>query len=101
MDADYADDIEILANALTQAESLQHSLEQTAGGIGLNVNADKTKYMYFTQKGDISTLNSSSLKLVNKFTCLRGSVLSNDINMWLAKTRSAIDRLSIIWKANL
>ena len=33
-DADYADDIELLANTPAQAESLLHSLEQTAGGIG-------------------------------------------------------------------
>ena len=41
MNADYADDIVLLANALNQAESLQHSLEQAASGIGLHVNTDK------------------------------------------------------------
>ena len=38
-DADYADDIAILVNAPNQAETLQHSLEQAATGIGLYVNA--------------------------------------------------------------
>ena len=41
-DADYADDIAILANTLTQAEALLHSLEQATSGIGLHVNARKT-----------------------------------------------------------
>ena len=41
-DADYADDIALLANTLTQAESLLHSLEQAAGDISRHVNADKT-----------------------------------------------------------
>ena len=67
-DADYADDIAILANTSNQAETLLHSLEQTAVGIGLHVNAHKTEYMYFNQTGDISTLGGSSLKLVDKFT---------------------------------
>ena len=44
-DADYADDIAILANTPKQAETLQDSLEQTAAGIGLHVNAHKTEYI--------------------------------------------------------
>ena len=56
-DADYADDIALLANTLAQAKSLLHGLEQVAGGIGLHVNADKTEYMCFNQRGDIFTLN--------------------------------------------
>ena len=46
-DVDYADDIAFLANIPAQAESLLHSLERTAAGIGLHVNADKTEYMCF------------------------------------------------------
>ena len=42
-DADYADDIALLANSPAQAETLLHSLEWAAGGIGLHVNADKTE----------------------------------------------------------
>ena len=55
----------------------------------------------FNQTGDISTLNGSSLKLVDKFTYLGSSVSSTDtdINTQLAKT--AIDRLSVIWKSDL
>ena len=41
-DADYADDIVILANTPCQAETLLHSLELAATGIGLHVNAHKT-----------------------------------------------------------
>ena len=40
-DANYADDIVLLASTPAQAESLLHSLEWAAGGIGLHVNADK------------------------------------------------------------
>ena len=55
-DADYADDIALLANTTTQAETM-HSLERVAAGIGLNVNVHETEYMCFNKRGDISTLN--------------------------------------------
>ena len=52
-DADYADDIAILANIPNQAETLLHSLERAAAGTGLNVKAHKTKYMCYNETGDI------------------------------------------------
>ena len=45
--ANYADDIVLLANAPAQAETLLHSLEIAAAGISLHVNAHKTEYMCF------------------------------------------------------
>ena len=102
-DADYADDIALLANTPNQAETLLHTLERAAAGIGLHVNTHKTEFMCFNQKGDISTLDGTSLKLVDKFTYLGSSVSSTkkDIDTRLMKTWTAIDRLSIIWKSNL
>ena len=69
-DADYADDIAILVNTPDQAETLLHSLERTAAGIGLYVNTHKTEYMCYNKTGDISTLDGTPLKLVDKFTYL-------------------------------
>ena len=102
-DPDYADDITLLANTPAQAESLRHSLERALGGISLYINANKTEYMCFNQRGDITTLNGGPLKQVDKFTYLGSSVSSteNDINIRLAKTRTAIDRQSVIWKSDL
>ena len=98
-DADYADDIAILANTPNQAETRLHNLELAAAGIGLHVNAHKTEYMCFNQTGDISTLEGTSLKLVDKFTYLGSSVSSTekDIDTWLTKVWTVIDKLSIIW----
>ena len=100
MDEDYADDIALLANIPTQFETLLHSLEWAAAGIDLHVNADKTEYMCFNQRSEISTFNGSSLKTVDKFTNLGSSVSSieTDINTRLAKTWKALDSLSVIWK---
>ena len=102
-DADYAYDIALLANTPNQAEILLHSLERAAAGIGFRVNAHKTEYMYYNQTGDISTLDGTSLKLVDKFT-YRGSSVSStekDIDTRLTKAWTAINRLSIIWKSDL
>ena len=102
-DADYADDIAILANAPAQAETLLHRLERAAAGIGPHVNAHKTEYMCFNQTGDISTLDGTSLKLVDKFTHLGSSVSSTEKNIdtRLTKAWAAIDKLSVIWKSDL
>ena len=63
----------------------------------------KTEYMCYNQTGDISTLDGTPLKLVDKFTYLGSSVESTekDIDTRLTKAWTAIDRLSIIWKSDL
>ena len=101
--ADYADDIAILANTPNQAETLLHSLERAAAGISLHVNAHKMEYMCYNQTDDISTLDGTSLKLVDKFTYLGSSVSSTekDIDTRLTKAWTVVDRLSIIWKSDL
>ena len=80
-DADNSDDIALLANTPVEAQNLLHSLEREATGIGLHVNAHDTEYMRFNQRGDISTLNSSSLKPVDKFT-YQGSSVSSTVVLW-------------------
>ena len=102
-DADYTNDIAILANTPHQVETLLHSLERAAAGIVLYANAHKTEYMCYNQTGDISTLDRTPLKLVDKFTYLGSSVSSSekDIDTRLTKAWTAINRLSIIWKSDL
>ena len=103
MDAEYADDIALLANTPAQAKTLLHSLERAAAGISLHVNAHKTEYMCFYQRGDISTLKSEPLKLVDKIIYQGSSVSSTekDINTRLAKAWTIIGRLSVICKVDL
>ena len=58
---------------------------------------------FFYQKDNISTQGGSSLKLVDKFTYLGGSVSSTetDIDTRLTKAWTAIESLSVIWKSDL
>ena len=90
----YADDIALLTNTPAQAEPLQ----QEAGGISLHVNANKTNYTSFDQKGAISTGNSKLLKFENWFTYLGRNILStkSDVNIHFVKAWNVIDRLSSI-----
>ena len=59
--------------------------------------------MCYNPTGDISTLDGTPLKLVDKFTYLGSSVSSTekDIDTRLTKAWAAINRLSIIWKLDL
>ena len=59
--------------------------------------------MCYNQTGDISTLEGTPLKLVDKFTYLGSSVESTekDIETRLTKAWTYINRLSIIWKSDL
>ena len=96
-------DIVLLANTPNKAETLLHSLERAAADIGLHVSAHKTEFMCFNQKGDISTLDGTPLKLVDKFT-YQGSCVSStekDIDTRLTKAWIPINRFSIIWKSDL
>ena len=74
-----------------------------AAGIGLHVNPHKTEYMCYNQTGEISTLDGTSLKLVDKFTDLGSNVSSTkkDIDTRPTKAWTAIDMLTIIWKSDL
>ena len=64
-DADYADDIALLANA--PSETLLHSLERAA-----------QVYMCFNQTGNISKLKDRALKVVDKFTYYGSSISSTE-----------------------
>ncbi len=49
-DADYADDIALLANTPNQAETLLHALERAAAGIGLHVTTSALQPEEITSK---------------------------------------------------
>ena len=60
-------------------------------------------YMCYNQTGDISTLEGTPLKIVDKFTYLGSSVSSTekDIDTRLTKAWIAINRQAIVWKSGL
>ena len=93
-DTDYTDDIALLANTPAQSKTLLYGLEQAAGDIGHHINVDKTEYMCFNQRGDIS-------ETCGQVHLPRKQCLINQEKHQLAKAWTAIDRLLVIWKTDL
>ena len=81
--AEYADNLVLLANTPAQAESLLHNLEQAARSIGIYVDSYKTEFMCFNQDGAISSLNGQNLKFVDQFIELGNNISSpeNDVKI--------------------
>ena len=99
----YADDLALLANTPTQAESLLYSLKQAAGSIGLCVNVNKTEYLWIKLEGVISILGGKPLKSVDKFIYFSSNILSteSEVDIRLVKAWAVINKLLIIRKSNL
>ena len=71
----------------SKVETLLYSLERTSAGIGLHVNADKTEYTCFNQRGNISTRMDGPFKQVEKFTHFR-SINTPQAKAWPANDSS-------------
>ena len=56
-DANYADDLALLANTPAQPKSVLNNLEQAAEGTGLSVNANKTEFICFHPERTIAILS--------------------------------------------
>ena len=75
---DYAFDISVFANILSQAESLLPHLEQAVRGIGFYVSSDML--MCSIQDGAIFTLNRKPQKSVDYFIYLGINISSVNIS---------------------
>ena len=104
-DLAYADDIALLSTSLQLAESLLHSVEQSAAQIGLYLNAPKTNILTTNIKTtyDIKSLSGEGLKHVANFKYLGAYIpsCSHDFNIRKALAWSAINKLERIWKSSM
>ena len=104
-DADYADDLAVLADVLKDATFLLQSIERTAKEIGLYLNADKTEFICFNQDASegMKSLNGEKIKQVEDFKYLGSYIASteHDVNIRLGKVWDALNELDKIWKSNL
>jgi len=104
-DADYADDLAILSNYITDGSSLLHCLEKAASEVGLYINYKKTEFLCYNQyhSGTIKSMKNENIKAVQDFTYLGSSIASTkkDIEIRLGKAWSALNKLDVIWKSSL
>ena len=100
IDADYIDDPALLTNTPFKTESLLHSLEQTAVGIGHDVNANKREFMNF-EEGSIYLHFKWQASVISRLVHipqqenLKGQHQHRDM-IW-----TIINRFSIKWKSDL
>ena len=104
-DLDFADDIALLSELITQAQDLLARVELTAGQIGLVMNAKKTKVMAFNQDEEVKivTQDGSQLEVVQDFKYLGSWVESTEADIKIRKAEAwrACNKLKKIWKSNL
>ena len=102
-DADYADDLALFADLCSDAEKLLHVLGKKANSVGLKVNIRKTQNFNINTDHKARSVNGTQLKSVDNYTYLGSEISSMDkkIKIRIAKSWSALDKLSSIWKSNL
>ena len=70
-DTDFADDIALLSNNLTQAEELLHRTQKASRQIGLHINEGKAEFISFNISNPIlKTDNGKALKHASDFIYL-------------------------------
>ena len=86
-DADYADDLAVLADTLKDATTLLHNIEKVAKQIGLYLNADKTEFICENQDASVGmkSLADKNIKQVLDFKYLGSYIASteHDVNIRL------------------
>ena len=104
-DADFADDIALLSDNLTNAQALLSALESAANCTGLHLNATKTECMpvNLLNSIEIKTLSNNILKYVEDYKYLGSHIKNsgNDFNIRKGMAWSACNKLDKFWKSSL
>ena len=104
-DTDFADDIALISEQLTQAQEMINRVELETRKIGLYLNEKKTETMQFNQEFEtpITGKNGGVIKVVNNFKYLGGWMHSTakDFEIRKALAWSSCHKLQKIWKSNL
>ena len=104
-DADFADDIALIAGTLANAQNLLHSLESAANSVGLFLNETKTEYINQTSDilSHIKTLAGTILKEKDDYVYLGSHISSSEKDFMVRKGMawSACNNLHKIWISKL
>ena len=104
-DADFADDIALLSDNLTNAQALLSALESAANCTGLYLNETKTECIPINirNRQEIKTLTNNMLKFVDDYKYLGSHIMDSekDFNIRKALAWTACNNMEKIWKSNL
>jgi hypothetical protein len=96
-DLDFADDICLLSNEIDQARKLIHSVQSECRKVGLELNAKKTKAMYYnTNIERIDTIDGTEIKQALTDT---GDQDFKYLGSWCDKTRDINTRRALAWQS--
>ena len=99
-DVDYADDLAVTSDTISNAETLLHQLENAAKDVGLYVNASKTEHIRFGQQGTIQTTSGETIKAVESFTYLGSEInsMKQDVKIRIANAWATLNKMDVVWK---
>ena len=104
-DADFADDIALLSDSLTNAQELLTALESASNCTGLYLNETKTECMPINTRNNIQikTLSNNILKCVEDYKYLGSHILNSekDFNIRKGMAWSACNKMDKLWKSSL
>ena len=102
-DLDFADDIALVSDLVTNAEALLHSVEDAANLVGLHCNETKTEVISSTPNSSFRSLAGNSIKQVEDFKYLGSFVMNSEKDMKSRKALAwvACNKLNKIWHSTL
>ena len=102
-DLDFADDIALVSDLVTNAEALLHSVEDAASLVGLHCNETKTEVISSTPNNSFRSLAGNSIKQVEDFKYLGSFVMNSEKDMKSRKALAwvACNKLNKIWHSTL
>ena len=104
-DTDFADDIALISEEISEAQVLLQRVETEAKRVGLQINAKKIEAMVYNQDDTIpiKTNDGINIKKVDNFKYLGGWMMSTvkDFEIRKALAWTACHKLKKIWTSNL
>lgn len=104
-DLDFADDIALLSDTLSQAQDLLTRVESAAATVGLKMNVSKTKFMAYNtnERPTLCTNEGSHLDQVKDFQYLGSWVDESEKDFKIRKALAwkACNKMRTLWKSNL
>ena len=103
-DVDFADDIALISSTREQIQQKVRSLSTNSKGIGLKINAEKTKLLRLnTSNTEKVQIDGQDIEEVESFVYLSANVSNeggteDDIKARLGKARLAYNKLDKFWK---
>ena len=103
-DLDFADDLALISESISNAETLLQSLEEAAAAAGLICNESKTEFISTSTTSDsIQSRSGTNINRVDDFNYLGSHIMESkkDFNSRKGMAWTACNKMDSIWKSDL